>query len=448
MALPVIAIVGRPNVGKSSLLNRLAGRRISIVDPTAGVTRDRVSAVVELNGRYMELVDTGGYGIEDQDDLTDHIRRQITLALERADLVLFVVDIRDGAVTLDKQVAELLRKRNPNVLVIANKSDNAAMDNQTGDFFQLGFGKPVCISALHGRNSDTLAEQILAKLPPAESGRPRDAAMILAVVGKRNVGKSTFINALVGEERMIVSEVPGTTRDAVDIRFEIDGRTFMAIDTAGVRKKGKMANDQIEFYSSTRAKRSIQRADVVLLFLDATSDISKVDKQLARQIADWNKPCIIVVNKWDLAKEQSDTDAYAKYIQRMLPGVDYAPISFITASEGKNVQSLINLATELYKQATAEITTRQLNKAIETIAKERTPSVRTKIGFPRIYYGTQIATRPPTLLLFVNHPDAFDDNYRRFLINRLRDLLPFPEIPIVLLLRHHRESRGTSEPHD
>jgi GTPase len=206
-----------------------------------------------------------------------------------------------------------------------------------------------------------------------------------------------------------------------------------------------MIDDQIEFYSFTRAKRSIQRADVILLFLDATSDISKVDKQLARYIADHQKPCIIVVNKWDLAKDRANTEAYGEYIQRMLPGVDYAPISFITASEGKNVQSLINLATELYKQATTEITTGQLNKAIETIAKERAPSVRAKIGFPRIYYGTQVSVKPPTLLFFVNHPDAFDDNYRRFLINRFRDLLPFPEVPIRLLLRDHREPKKTGE---
>ena len=439
MALPVVAIVGRPNVGKSSLLNALARRMISIVDPTAGVTRDRVSAVVQLDNRYFELVDTGGYGIEDHDDLTDHVEGQISLALDSADLVLFVVDIHEGVTPLDQQVAKLLRERPLKVMLVANKADSPKNEEMAGELFRLGFGEPICVSALHGRNREELVEAVLHELEGLDTTAPRQTAMKLAVVGKRNVGKSSFINCLAGEERVIVSEVPGTTRDSVDVRFEKDGRSFVAIDTAGLRKKSKMTDNDIEFYSYTRATRSIRRADVVLMFLDSVAEISQVDKKLARYIADQYKPCVVVVNKWDLAKDRASTEEYAEYIDKRLPGLDYAPISFITATESRNVFSLLDLARELHKQVTTTVTTARLNKVIEAIVKERVPSARRKVGMPRIYYGTQIATSPPTVMLSVNNPASIDENYQRFLLNRFRDLLPFTEVPVRLLLQHHRD---------
>lgn len=439
MALPVVAIVGRPNVGKSSLLNAMARRMISIVDPTAGVTRDRVSTIVEFESCYFELVDTGGYGIEDHDDLTEHVEAQIVLALEQADVVLFLVDVTEGIAHLDRKMADMLRKRSIKVILVANKADTIKQENMAGEFFALGHGEPLCVSALHGRNRDTLAERITAEIAHLDTKEPREPVMKFAVVGKRNVGKSTFINALAGEERVIVSEVPGTTRDAVDVRFQKDGQTFIAIDTAGVRKKAQMVNRDIEFYSYTRAIRSIRRADVVLMFLDAEADVSQVDKKLARYIADQYKPCVIVVNKWDLAKDRATTEEYSEYLSKMLPGLDYAPLSFITATAGKNVQSLIDLATQLDHQAKTSITTGRLNAVLQTIVAQRAPSARRKIGLPRLYYGTQITTSPPTLMLFVNNPSAFDDNYQRFMINRLRELLPFSEVPIRLLLRNHHE---------
>ena len=439
MALPVVAIVGRPNVGKSSLLNALAGRKISIVEPTAGVTRDRICAIIDFDEQYFELVDTGGYGIEDHDNLTEHVEGQILIAVEQASLVIFVVDIREGLSSLDRQVASLLRRPDLRVLLVANKADGPSQDGLGGEFFKLGFGEPLPVSAQHGRNRQELVERILQCLPDEGTAAPQEEVMKLAVVGKRNVGKSTFINALAGEERVIVSEVPGTTRDAVDVRFEKDGRTIVAIDTAGIRKKSKMTQNNIEFYSYTRATRSIRRADVVLLFIDAVDPISQVDKKLACYVADEYKPCIIVINKWDLVKDQADPNDYAEYLDEVLSGLRYAPISFITASEGKNVQRLTDLATNLFKQSQTTVTTSKLNKALQRITSERAPSARRKVGLPRIYYGTQMATNPPTLLLFVNDPSAIDDNYRRFLINRLRDLLPFSEVPIRLLLRHHRE---------
>ena len=445
MALPVVAIVGRPNVGKSSLLNALAGRRISIVEPTAGVTRDRVTAVVEFDERYFELVDTGGYGIDDQEDLTDLIKDQIAAALDRADLVIFVVDITDGVTALDQKMAQLLRRRRLKLLLVANKADTPAQENLAGELFRLGCGEPICVSALHRRNRTELLERILEQLVGLDAQPPRDAEMKLAVVGKRNVGKSTFINALAGEQRVIVSEVPGTTRDSIDVRFEINGRHLLAIDTAGLRKKGKMAQQSIEFYSYTRALRSVRRADVVLLFLDAAADISHVDKKLAHYIAEQYKPCIIVVNKWDLAADLAHTDDYGDYITKMLPGLGYAPISFITATEAKNISELLELAHDLYRQASTTVTTSQLNKVLQTITSERAPSSRHKIGLPRIYYAVQVAANPPTLTLFVNRPSALDQNYRRFLVSRLRAMLPFSEVPIRLLLRHHHDNTVTAE---
>lgn len=441
MALPVVAIVGRPNVGKSSLLNALAGRRISIVDSTAGVTRDRVSALVELDGKFFELVDTGGFGIEDHDNLTKHVESQIKHAISQAQLVLFVIDVREGVTPLDVMVAQLLRPRNVPVLLVANKADSAKQEQTASEFCQLGFGEPLCVSALHGRNRGELVEQVLHHLEGLDTQKPSDILMTIACVGRRNVGKSTFINSLAGEERVIVSEIPGTTRDSVDVRFEMDGKSFIAIDTAGLRKKGKMTNDNIEFFSYTRSTQSIRRAEIVLFFIDATEPVGQVDKKLARYIVDQFKPCIIVVNKWDLVKDQADSASYRTYLDRVLPGLSYAPISFITASEGKNVRSLIHLARELHKQVNANVRTTELNNAIQAITQDRTPSAKRGSGLPRMYYGTQVATQPPTLLLFVNNPDAFDDNYQRYLLNRLRQLLPFSEVPVRLLFRHHHRSR-------
>ena len=442
MALPVIAIVGRPNVGKSSLFNALARRRISIVEPTAGVTRDRVSTVGELGDRYVELVDTGGYGIEDIDDLTDHVEGQIRTAVARASLVVFVVDVRDGVRPLDVKMAQLLRRVDLPVVLVANKADAANLEPGAGEFYTLGFGEPFCVSAEQGRGLAELGERLLELLAGVEAERPVEPAMKLAVVGKRNAGKSTFINALAGEERMIVSEVPGTTRDSVDVVFEKDGLTFMAIDTAGVRKKRIAAKDSIDFYSQARALTSIRRADVVLFFIDSTVPVGQVDKRLARTITDEYVPCVLVVNKWDLAKEQAATEDYGEYLTKVLPGLRYAPICFVTAKEGRNVDSLVDLARELDKQARAQVTTGQLNRALRAITEERAPSARKKKGFPKIYYGVQVASRPPTLLLFVNNPEALDENYRRYLVGRLRELLGMSEVPIRLLVRHHRAKRG------
>jgi GTP-binding protein len=440
MALPVVAIIGRPNVGKSSLLNALAGQRISIVEPTAGVTRDRVSTIIGRDDRYFELVDTGGYGIVDSDRLESHVEQQIFQAMESANLVLFMVDIRDGLVPLDKTIAQLLRKNNLDVIGVANKADTAKMFPAAGEFSKLGFGDFLCISAKNNLNKAVLLDIVFDKLADrtAEDG-PKEPAMKIAIVGKRNAGKSTIVNAMVGAERVIVSETPGTTRDAVDVRFEKDGKTIVAIDTAGVRKKSKIA-DSIEFYSYVRATKSVQRADIVLLMIDATVPVSQVDKKLARFIAGEYKSCILVVNKWDLAKDAAATEDYEAYLTKLLPGLKYAPLAFTTATEAKNIQSVLDLSAELFKQTTTWIPTAKLNKAFETIKQEKiTAARRGKTGWPKIYYATQIAVNPVTILMFVNRPELFEENYRRFIVNRLRTMLPIEEVPIRLLARKHRE---------
>ncbi len=435
MGLPVVTIIGRPNVGKSSLLNALAGEMISIVEPTAGVTRDRVSTFIGRDSRYFELVDTGGYGIVDADQLSDHIERQIMQAITLADLVLFVVDIRDGLTPLDQRIAELLRKHNLDVIGVANKADTASMFPAAGEFVRLGFGEFLCVSAQNNLNKAELLDEIFRRLKDVEEmGAPPEPAMKIAIVGKRNAGKSSLVNAIAGSERVIVSEVPGTTRDAIDVRIEKDGKTLVVIDTAGVRKRGKITNS-IEFYGYVRSIRSISRADVVWLLIDATVPVSEVDKKLAHLVAEEFKACILVVNKWDLAKDRAVTGDYEEYLTKMLPMLRYAPIAFTTATEGKNVQSVLDLSAEMHKQATTWITTGRLNKAFEIIKDERAAPQKRGTRWPRVYYVTQIAANPVTFLMFVNDPALFDENYRRYVTSRLRELLPIAEVPIRLLAR-------------
>lgn len=454
-SLPVVAIVGRPNVGKSSLLNALVGKRISIVQDMPGVTRDRISTPLKIDDHFVELVDTGGYGFVDPDQLTDHIKHQIEIAMAEAKLVLFLVDAQEGLTGADQEVANLLRRRGIKTLLIANKADGPKADVMLGDFARLGLGTPIGVSAMNDRNIDQVVDEIARSVDLSEA--PKDVPepqMMVAIVGKRNAGKSTLVNSIAEiyeghGDRVIVSEVPGTTRDSVDVRFEKDGKALTVIDTAGVRKKRHMVTNDIEFYSFHRAQRSIRRADVVLMLIDATEPVSEPDKKLAQYIAEQYKPVVVVINKWDLAKamlqEQSREqggkfddhgimEEYRKYLDQELRHLDYAPIAFITAKEGKNVQAVLDLAQHLYKQAHTRVSTHKLNTTVRALLEERRPSTPTGRR-ARIYYVTQTDVAPPTIVLFVNNPDFINESYQRFMVNRLRERLPFPEVPIKLHVR-------------
>lgn len=440
MPLPCVVIIGRPNVGKSSLLNMLARERISIVDPRAGITRDRVSAVIEHQDRYFELIDTGGIGIIDDDRLEEHVEGQIEFGLQMADVIIATVDVRDGLTALDQRVAELLRKLNKPIILVANKADAEKHVPDAAEFERLGFGPALPVSALHGYGREELLHRILALIhAPREA--PGEPVMRLAIVGKRNAGKSTLVNALAGQERVIVSETPGTTRDAVDVTFQKDGHSFVAIDTAGVRKKSRM--DDIDFYSYTRALQSIRRADVVMHLIDATVAVSEVDLKLASAVLEEYKPVVITVNKWDLAKDRADTAQFDDYLTKVMTNLTYAPITFITAKTGRNVAAAVDVALSLFKQANTRVSTAKLNAALEAVLEERGPSAKRGTKRVKIYYATQIGVAPPTIVFFCNDPSAVTENYRRYMENRLRDILPFRETPIRMLFRSRRPEENT-----
>src|SRR5262249_7288486 len=345
------------------------------------------------------LVAPGGLGTPDGDNLTADIEKQIQTAIAEATVILFLVDVRDGAVPLDQQVAQRLRGLGKPVVLVANKCNTRELEPAAQDFCSLGWGMPLNVSAHQGRGKEQFLEAIAHVLPPSQTDAPpAEVELKLAIVGRRNTGKSTFINSLAQAERVIVSEVPGTTRDSIDVRFERDGKTFIAIDTAGVRKRASIANS-IEFYSLARAERSIRRADVVLLFFDPRHTVSRVDKQLAEYIIENHKPAVFVVNKWDLAKAKIQTGEWADYRKKMIPALDYVPMAFITAKDGKNVYRVLNLAQNLHKQASARVGTSQLNRVIRDAVTLRPPPARQN-RTPRIYYGTQAASNPPTIILF------------------------------------------------
>lgn len=442
LKLPVVAIVGRPNVGKSSLFNWLAGRRIAIVEPTAGVTRDRLTTVIQAGERAFELVDTGGMGVQDSDNLTSAIERQIQYGIEQADIILFVVDVRSGVAPLDEMVAERLRPLQKTVILVANKADYPEMEPNASDFYRLGYGDVLSVSAQNNRNKKELFQRITSLLPEGKAAVVAEPVLKLAIVGRRNTGKSTFINSIAQAERVIVSEVAGTTRDSIDVRFEQDGKVYVAIDTAGVRRKKSVASD-IEWYSMARAERSIRRADVVLHFHDPRVRVSKVDKQLAGYILDNYKPAIFVVNKWDLAKDQILTGEFADYLQKVFPSLDFVPFAFITAKSGKNVQAVLNLAQNLHKQASVRVSTGEINRILREALERQPPPLRQNRR-ARIYFATQVAANPPTIVLFTNGPELLDNTYLRFLLKHFRDQLPFKEVPIKLVVRQRHGDRGRS----
>jgi GTP-binding protein len=451
MSIPNIAIIGRPNVGKSSLFNWLIGQRVSIVDPTAGVTRDRVNFLLDLNDeneepQYIELTDTGGMGIVDEDNLSEHIDEQIQHALRSAQLILFVVSAKDGITPLDETVAAKLRKMNVPVLIVANKADNEKDQRNTVEFQEFGWNV-LTVSAQQKIGRVNLTETLRETLQENglfgdAQGEVAEPIMKLAVVGRRNAGKSTFINTLLQENRVIASDVPGTTRDSIDVNFELDGKQFLAIDTPGFLLNKRVRSD-LQFYSTNRAERSIHRADVVLFFFEANSRIQQVEREIAAILKEQMKPCVFVVNKWDTMAGQMVTETWADYIKDVFPDMSYVPIAFITGQTGKNVKRMLNHAQMLFRQSQQRISTPKLNKLVAEALDSNPPPLHYHHK-PKIYYTSQAGITPPTIVLFCNMPEAFSQPYQRYLLNYLRDALPFSEVPIRLVLR----KRGAADTKD
>ncbi len=447
MPVPQVVIIGRPNVGKSSLLNWLAGLRLAIVEDRPGVTRDRVDYLMSHEERFFDLVDTGGMGNHDEDNLTQHVEDQIQIAIGSASIILFIVDARAGIVPFDEEVAQKLRNLDVPIICIANKADTKKLEDQTTDFYRLGRGQVLPVSTTQNRNRARLLNMILERLPPPdednETAADAEPEMKVAVVGRRNVGKSTFSNTVAQAERMIVSEVPGTTRDSVDIRFELDGKAFVTIDTPGIRRPSSRKSS-LDFFGTHRAQRSIRRADVVFLFLDATQRISKVDKQLCDYISQQYKPCVLVVNKWDLLAKTMPTEKWVRYLHDNFRTMRYAPIAFITGQTGKNVKALLNHGQMLFKQSRLRIPTGQLNRLLRNAIRNSPPPMY-KNRRPKIYYGTQVGIQPPTLVLFCNDPQAISKPYQRYLLGAVRDQLNFEEVPIKLYLRKRQQNDSRDE---
>lgn len=436
-----VAIVGRPNVGKSSLFNRLVGRRIAIEDPTSGVTRDRVLHPVTAGNRTFDLIDTGGIGMVDRQDLSADVAAQIDLAMQEADVLVFLTDCRDGATPLDEEVAGRLRRLGKPVVFAANKADTESLAAEAHAFHGLGFGAPLAVSAHQGRGLQELLRTVVSSLPPDADPPAYDSDTLkIAFVGKRNAGKSSLVNHLAGAPRVIVSDKPGTTRDSVDVLFERDGRRFVAIDTAGLRKRGRM-DDSIEFYGHLRSERALRRADVVVLLIDASVPISKVDKRIGRLVIDECKPCVLAINKWDLAlakRPDITPDTYHDYLNKQLAGLYFAPLVPTSAHTGDNVWALIKVAADLHAQASRAVSTGALNRALQdAYAKRRPKAVHGRLF--KIYYGTQCGTNPPHFLVFGNDPRRVDDQYTRYLAGQLRAALGMDEVPVRIDYRSSHE---------
>ena len=441
MSKPLVAIVGRPNVGKSMLFNKLVGRRLSIVEDTPGVTRDRLYAECEWRGRKFDIVDTGGIEPGTTTEILSFMRKQAEIAISHADVIVFLCDIKTGLTASDQDVANmLLRARKPVVLAV-NKMDQVGMTNpDIFEFYNLGLGDPIAVSAVHGHGTGDLLDACFDYFPPEEEKEEEDDVIKVAVIGKPNVGKSSLINKILGEERVIVSDMAGTTRDAVDSYFENQDGKFLLIDTAGMRKRSKV-NDQIEKFSVLRAAMAIERSDVCLIMIDANEGVTEQDTKVAGMAHESGKACIIVVNKWDAVEKDDKTmDKMRNDIRRDLAYMTYAPIVFISALTGQRVPRLFQLIKYVDDQAATRITTGMLNSLLaDATARVQPPTDKGRRL--KIYYMTQAGTRPPHFVCFCNDAKLFHFSYQRYLENQIRATFGLEGTPIRLTIRQ----RGDKE---
>ena len=433
----MVAIIGRPNVGKSVLFNRMLGRRDAIVHNSAGITRDRHYADADWFGKKFTVVDTGGLVPESDEPMEMAIEQQAKIAVEEADMILLVTDVRAGVTPLDRKAAGIVRKANKEVIVVANKVDSSAQENHAYEFTVLGLGVPIMISALKGRNTGDLMDLIADKIPEPISSIPveEEGFIQVALVGKPNVGKSSLVNAIIGKETAIVSDVPGTTRDSVDTKIIRQGVKFNLIDTAGLKRRAKIAND-IEYYSFNRSLRSIERCDVAILLVDAIDGLAAQEQRIVSMVDEAGKGLVIAFNKWDLVDRTPESnEEYVQAAREYLRFVDYAPILFVSAETRRGVTQILQKARYVSEMRSLRVSTGELNRVVEQITSYYPPPATPNGRATRILYCTQVQTKPPTFAFFVNQAEGIPDSYKRYLSNRLREVFLFEGSPIRVLVR-------------
>ena len=432
--MSLVAIVGRPNVGKSTLFNRLVGQRQAIVDETAGTTRDRHYGKTDWNGKEFSVIDTGGYTVNSEDVFEDEIRRQVMLAIEEADLILFLVEVRTGITDLDMMMADILRRSGKKVMLVCNKVDTYDLIYYSHEFHSLGLGEPFCISSMSGSGTGDMMDAILANLPEDTSAEYDASLPRITIVGRPNVGKSSMTNALLGQERNIVTNVAGTTRDSIHTRYNMYGRDFYLVDTAGMRKKGKVTED-LEFYSVMRSIRAIENSDVCVLMLDAEQGIESQDLNIHNLIVRNRKGCVIVVNKWDLVEKDSNTmKVWREFLEKKLAPFSDIPIIFTSVINKQRILDVLQNAIRVYESRKRRISTSELNEFFLPLI-ENYPPAATKGKYIKIKYVTQLPTPTPQFAFFVNLPQYIKESYRRFLENKLREQWDFSGVPIQIYFR-------------
>ena len=439
MSKPIIAIVGRPNVGKSSLFNKITGKRLSIVEDTPGVTRDRIYADAEWSGKSFTIIDTGGIEPKGKDVLLSQMREQASIAIDTADVIILITDVKTGVTSADRDIATLLRRASKPVVLCVNKVDAVgAVPSEFYEFYNLGLGEPVAVSSIHGTGTGDLLDAAFEHIDFSEFENEDEDIIKVALIGKPNVGKSSLTNCLLGENRMIVSDIPGTTRDAVDVQIENEHGRFCLIDTAGIRKKKKV-DETIERYSVLRSFAAVDRADVCVIMLDATEGVTVQDTKIAGFANDKGKALVIAVNKWDIAQKETGTmEKLKKDIYRDLSFMDFAPIVFISAKTGQRTDRLMALIYQAAQQNKRRVTTGMLNDFLsDATARVQPPSDKGKRL--KIYYMTQASVCPPTFIFFVNRSDLFHFSYKRYLENRLREVFGFEGSPVRFIVRERGE---------